>query len=69
MGRGMYGVFDDDEATRAARASYGEGRKPYSTLQLCTVGVTVKNLMGKALKGIRKKRIASHQGCKRVGPR
>ena len=52
MGRGMYGDFDDDEAIRAARASYEEGVTLFDTAAVYGWGYG-ENLMGKALKGIR----------------
>ena len=52
MGRGMYGDFDDDEAIRAARASYEKGVTLFDTAAVYGWGYG-ENLMGKALKGIR----------------
>ena len=63
MGRGMYGDFDDDEAIRAARASYEEGVTLFDTAAVYGWGYG-ENLMGKALKGIRENVVLVTKGAR-----
>ena len=63
MGRGMYGDFDDDEAIRAARASYEEGVTLFDTAAVYGWGYG-ENLMGKALKGIRENVVLGTKGAR-----
>ena len=63
MGRGMYGDFDDDEAIRAARASYDEGVTLFDTAAVYGWGYG-ENLMGKALKGIRENVVLVTKGAR-----
>ena len=63
MGRGMYGDFDDDEAIRAARASYDEGVTLFDTAAGYGWGYG-ENLMGKALKGIRENVVLVTKGAR-----
>ena len=63
MGRGMYGDFDDDEAIRAARASYEEGVTLFDTAAVYGWGYG-ENLMGKALKGIREDVVLVTKGAR-----
>ena len=63
MGRGMYGDFDDDEAMRAARASYEEGVTLFDTAAVYGWGYG-ENLMGKALKGIRENVVLVTKGAR-----
>ena len=63
MGRGMYGDFDDDEAIRAARASYEEGVTLFDTAAVYGGGYG-ENLMGKALKGIRENVVLVTKGAR-----
>ena len=63
MGRGMYGDFDDDEAIRAARASYEEGVTLFDTAAVYGWGYG-ENLMGKALKGIRENVLLVTKGAR-----
>lgn len=63
MGRGMYGEFDDDEAIRAARASYEEGVTLFDTAAVYGWGYG-ENLMGKALKGIRENVVLVTKGAR-----
>ena len=63
MGRGMYGDFDDDEAIRAARASYEKGVTLFDTAAVYGWGYG-ENLMGKALKGIRENVVLVTKGAR-----
>ena len=63
MGRGMYGDFDDDEAIRAARASYEEGVTLFDPAAVYGWGYG-ENLMGKALKGIRENVVLVTKGAR-----
>jgi len=63
MGRGMYGDFDDDEAIKAARASYEEGVTLFDTAAVYGWGYG-ENLMGKALKGIRENVVLVTKGAR-----
>ena len=63
MGRGMYGDFDDDEAIRAARASYDKGVTLFDTAAEYGWGYG-ENLMGKALKGIRNNVVLVTKGAR-----
>ena len=63
MGRGMYGDFDDDDAIRAARASYEEGVTLFDTAAVYGWGYG-ENLMGKALKGIRENVVLVTKGAR-----
>ena len=63
MGRGMYGDFDEDEAIRAARASYEEGVTLFDTAAVYGWGYG-ENLMGKALKGIRENVVLVTKGAR-----
>ena len=63
MGRGMYGDFDDDEAIRAARASYEKGVTLFDTAAVYGWGYG-ENLMGKALKGIRESVVLVTKGAR-----
>ncbi|MQG37807.1 MAG: aldo/keto reductase [SAR202 cluster bacterium] len=63
MGRGMYGDFDDDEAIKAARASYENGVTLFDTAAVYGWGYG-ENLMGKALKGIREDVVLVTKGAR-----
>ena len=63
MGRGMYGDFDDDQAIRAARASYEKGVTLFDTAAVYGWGYG-ENLMGKALKGIRENLVLVTKGAR-----
>ena len=63
MGRGMYGDFDDDEAIKAARASYENGVTLFDTAAVYGWGYG-ENLMGKALKGIRENVVLVTKGAR-----